>query len=148
MDKLVWFIFPGAYSRGTMANMKIQACRVEGGPSFFRPCVDCGRITGSFCDFCNGAERLPQEKWNENQGTPLCGDCDDKRGCCHFCEGKSWCRPPSWPPSWTLDNKAPCISTTSEKHSVRRRNRGSQPSACSWLSAKRSPCIAPGIVIL
>ena len=90
-------VSPCAYSRGTMARMKLQACREEGGPSFFRPCVDCGRITGSFCDFCNGAERLPQERWNENQGTPLCGDCDDKRGCCHFCEGKSWCRPPGWP---------------------------------------------------
>ena len=51
----------------------------------FRPCADCGLRTGSFCDFCYGADRYPKEKWAANQHTPLCSRCDDEHGACHFC---------------------------------------------------------------
>ena len=32
--------------------------REEGLKFFLRPCVDCGRITGSFCDFCRAKDKL------------------------------------------------------------------------------------------
>ena len=69
---------------------------------FSRPCVDCGRITGSFCDGkfgrpCFAAERVPSEKWVDGQRTPLCTACDREKDICHFCRRVSWCRPFSHP---------------------------------------------------
>jgi hypothetical protein len=61
-----------------------------------RPCVDCGLWTGRFCDFCYAAARLPNEEWADGQLTPLCSDCDNLRGGCHFCCGVKWCVPPPW----------------------------------------------------
>ena len=58
-----------------------------------RPCVDCGLITGSFCDYCYAKERMPDEEWHESQLTPLCTKCDTKFGQCHFCRGQAWCVP-------------------------------------------------------
>ena len=42
-----------------------------------RPCVDCGLLTGRFCDWCFAADRLPNEEWADGQMTPLCSDCDN-----------------------------------------------------------------------
>ena len=58
-----------------------------------RPCVDCGLVTGRFCDFCYAAARIPDEEWAEGQLTPLCSYCDNKFDCCHCCRNLSWCRP-------------------------------------------------------
>ena len=58
-----------------------------------RPCVDCGLVTGSFCDYCEAAERCPDEEWAEHQMTPLCTMCDEKWKACHFCRGQQWCVP-------------------------------------------------------
>ena len=64
-----------------------------------RPCVDCGLITGRYCDYCYAEDRLPQETWAPGQMTPLCHKCDNARDMCHFCAGKLWCTPaPSGPP--------------------------------------------------
>ena len=79
----------------------------EGGPPLTRPCVDCGLITGNYCDgdelgrfqtngfACLGEIRLPHgdavhRAWNEGQRTPLCSFCDRKRGACHFCLKTTW----------------------------------------------------------
>jgi hypothetical protein len=59
-----------------------------------RPCVDCGLITGSFCDYCRAADRLPHERWAAGQMTPLCSHCDRRHGCCHFCRKQHWVTPP------------------------------------------------------
>ena len=59
----------------------------------FRPCVDCGLMTGCFCDWCFAAERSPKEVWAERQKTPLCTKCDTKFKCCHYCKGLHWCTP-------------------------------------------------------
>ena len=59
-----------------------------------RPCVDCGLITGRFCDHCRAADRLPGEAWADGQRTPLCSHCDNKHDACHFCRGQLWCAPP------------------------------------------------------
>ena len=63
---------------------------------FNRPCVDCGQVTGCFCDYCNARDRMPNEVWSAGQGTPLCTTCDRKHDRCHFCRGLKWCTPPAW----------------------------------------------------
>ena len=60
-----------------------------------RPCVDCGLVTGCFCDSCIASERMPGEVWAKGLMAPLCSSCDRKRGACHFCRGESWARPPA-----------------------------------------------------
>ena len=68
-----------------------------------RPCVDCGRTTGRFCDgwpvrdSCKAALRIPTEEWADGQLTPLCSRCDDLREFCHFCKKVAWATPPEWP---------------------------------------------------
>ena len=64
---------------------------------FTRPCVDCGQITGSFCDHCFAKDRIDDEQWAENQHTPLCTACDENFKMCHFCRGLLWARQPAWP---------------------------------------------------
>ena len=63
-----------------------------------RPCVDCGQITGSFCDRdCLARDTVPSETWLDGQITPLCTSCGEKHDeTCHFCRGVHWCRPPAW----------------------------------------------------
>ena len=49
---------------------------------FIRPCVDCGQITGSFCENqCLASTRLPNEQWQKNQPTPHCTGCDQNLMC-------------------------------------------------------------------
>ena len=66
---------------------------------FDRPCVDCGRYTGSFCEReCLAALRVPREYWEPGQRTPHCTACERRYVFCHFCRGASWCTPPGWRP--------------------------------------------------
>ena len=51
---------------------------------FTRPCVDCGRVTHCFCDFCTAKQRMPRDVWAEQQRTPLCPVCDERYGRCHY----------------------------------------------------------------
>ena len=60
-----------------------------------RPCVDCGRITCCFCDYCFAKYRIEDEQWAENQRTPLCTVCDREFDKCHFCRRQLWARPPA-----------------------------------------------------
>ena len=59
-----------------------------------RPCVDCGLMTGRYCDWCRAADRCPNEQWADGQMTPLCSYCDNMHDACRFCRGLSWCAPP------------------------------------------------------
>ena len=73
-----------------------------------RPCVDCGRRTGRYCDGnedgeCFAADRLPDEEWADRQLTPLCSECDNKHDMCHWCRGLAWCAAP--PPVTKEGNK-------------------------------------------
>jgi len=54
----------------------------------YRPCVDCRRPTGNFCDFCFAATRIPDLSWVENQATPFCTVCEKKFGRCGFCRAE------------------------------------------------------------
>ena len=78
----------------TYASTDSQVQSPGAAEMFNRPCVDCGLFTGDFCDYCEAADRMPNEVWAPNQGTPLCSRCDDKHDACHYCRGQLWCTPP------------------------------------------------------
>ena len=61
-----------------------------------RPCVDCGRRTGCYCDYCKAVDRAPGEVWAPGQKTPLCTACDSEHGACHICKRQAWCVQPAW----------------------------------------------------
>ena len=63
-----------------------------------RPCVDCGRYTGRYCDYCLAANRIPSETWAPGQATPLCSSCDGRYDKCHYCRGIHMARPFAWGP--------------------------------------------------
>ena len=73
-------------------NMEVLAWGDE--KMLVRPCVDCGLMTGRYCDWCRAADRCPNEQWADGQMTPLCSYCDNMHDACHFCRGLSWCAPP------------------------------------------------------
>ena len=75
------------------AMAALQAHAVGSLEVLARPCVDCGLITGSFCDKCLAVSRMPEEVWAEGQHTPLCNDCDDRHRRCHYCRHQVWCAP-------------------------------------------------------
>ena len=92
----------------TMANrpglgpdqVALEALAVGTQEELCRPCVDCGLYTGCYCDGndwgdCFAADRLPRERWANNQRTPLCTACDRRFGMCHFCRGQLWACPPA-----------------------------------------------------
>ena len=68
----------------------------------YRPCWDCGRRTGSWCDGgtatgrCSAVAVCPAEQWEQGQATPLCTTCVTVHGRCHTCRGVSGCRPFAW----------------------------------------------------
>ena len=73
-------------------NMEVLAWGDE--KMLIRPCVDCGLMTGRYCDWCRAADRCPNEQWAKGQMAPLCSYCDNMLDACHFCRGLSWCAPP------------------------------------------------------
>ena len=75
-----------------------------------RPCVDCGRRTGNYCEtpaqaghtfweggICLAAKHIPSDEWAPGQRTPLCSACERIHGACHVCRRVSMCTPPSPP---------------------------------------------------
>ena len=84
-----------------MANMDVFWAASHGQPSSF-PCVDCGLMTGNFCDGflfaydqCFAAERVPHD-FAKYAGmlTPLCSYCETLQSFCRFCRGVVSCTPP------------------------------------------------------
>jgi len=74
-----------------------------GCPSSY-PCVDCGLMTGNFCDGgitteydqCYSADRVPKDYPADVYGcmrTPLCSYCETCFDYCRFCRGVSSCMP-------------------------------------------------------
>ena len=57
------------------------------------PCVDCGRITGCFCDYCWAIDRIPKGHWFPWQRTPLCTSCNERWNACRFCREIPSCTP-------------------------------------------------------
>ena len=79
------------------------------------PCVDCGLLTGNFCDGgpavgydqCFAAERVPQDFTDHKdelgcrQPTPLCSYCETRYHHCRFCRGVKGCTPPTRNSHWS-----------------------------------------------
>ena len=64
--------------------------------SLIRPCVDCGLLTGNWCEAsCFAEDWLGSklEDWNDSQITPHCSFCEKRYQFCHFCRGKDWATP-------------------------------------------------------
>ena len=67
-----------------------------------RACVDCGYVTGCFCDtFVQDGDWMavtwiPSESWLQVQRTPVCSSCDWRLGACHFCRKVCRVTPPKW----------------------------------------------------
>ena len=94
---LLAFIWPAAMvspcDTHTSARMTVT-CWGDG-DMLCRPCVDCGRFTGNFCENdCLAASRIPTERWAGGQRTPHCTHCERRYGVCHFCRQQSWVQPP------------------------------------------------------
>ena len=77
------------------------------------PCVDCGLMTGNFCDGspssvgydrCFSTDRVPKDFSPEvysQMRTPLCTYCETRFGHCRFCRGVSSCTPPNCTHHWS-----------------------------------------------
>ena len=84
---------------GRGSALQVLAVVPENDPMILlRDCVDCGRRTGRFCDYCFAEDRFPKgdttgRPWACNQLTPLCSFCDNARDACHFCLGIYVTRP-------------------------------------------------------
>ena len=91
------------------ANMEVYAW-AESSSMLFRPCVDCGRYTGNFCENdCKAAIWVPAEQWASGQLTPHCTSCERKSVVCHFCRGVRWCTPFPFPRNAPARLEASCI---------------------------------------
>ena len=78
-------------------------CPTDGPTSF--PCVDCGLLTGNFCDGsgsvgddrCFAGDRVPEDYANGsgfgNQRTPLCSYYETLPNSCGFCPAIPRCTP-------------------------------------------------------
>ena len=102
----------------TYFSMDMLLVPPEGPPTSF-PCVDCGLMTGNFCDggfiypdgitvnfdTCFAAERVPQEYTDRGgygrQRTPLCTYCETFFHFCRFCRGVKGCTPPPRRRHWS-----------------------------------------------
>ena len=81
---------PGPTSSSSNSSISMEVLAYGNENMLIRPCVDCARITGSFCDFCRAADRCPDQKWADRQMTPLCTVCcHEKHHKCRFCRAET-----------------------------------------------------------
>ena len=85
---------PGAGGAFQVEADELEILALADASILYRPCVDCGLRTGSFCDYCYAWDRDPAAYWAIGQHTPLCSLCDGEYNCCHFCRGQMWVVPP------------------------------------------------------
>ena len=88
------FIVP----RSRLATMPVMEVYAAGSiRDLCRPCVDCGKFTGRYCDGlafdCFAKDHVPSERWCEGQRTPLCSTCEWTSEVCHYCRGVHYCQP-------------------------------------------------------
>ena len=60
-------------------------------PPYVSPCIDCGLMTGSWCDDC---ERMNEK--GEAVLTAFCTVCEELFLRCHVCRGAEWVQPFVW----------------------------------------------------
>ena len=87
-----------------MTELEVLWAAPPGSPTSF-PCVDCGVLTGNFCegnnDRCFAAERVPSDYQQSSQRTPLCSWCETVSEVCRFCRGVRGCTPPTAGKHWS-----------------------------------------------
>ena len=90
-------------------GMQLLWAPPPGAPTSY-PCVDCGLMTGNFCDGgisvaydnCFASERVPADYlFNVGQRTPLCSYCETLHEFCRFCRQVHSCTPPSKIRHWS-----------------------------------------------
>jgi len=73
-------------ARSTLGSMvELQVLAAGTMELLCRPCVDCRRVTGRFCDYCFAADRMPEQTWADNQLTPFCSQCEETHVRCKYC---------------------------------------------------------------
>jgi hypothetical protein len=94
------------------ARLNVSCSFPPEAPTSF-PCVDCGLLTGNFCDGsphsvgyngCFSVKRVPKDYPSEMYGgmyTPLCTYCETRFGYCRFCRGVASCTPPNRNHHWS-----------------------------------------------
>ena len=90
--------------------MEVLWCGRDDGPQAL-PCVDCGLVTGNYCDggpainyedMCFASERGPRGQGNAGaRRTALCSYCETLSLFCRFCRGVSGCTPPPTQVHWS-----------------------------------------------
>ena len=98
----------------------VRQCEVIsfGNMELARPCVDCGVLTGCYCDFCYAMDRLPSETWAPGQATPLCTSCDRKHDKCHFCREEELKRKRKMAPTDEKDASGEGVAAANEGDKV------------------------------
>ena len=71
----------------------MQTFAVGDAATLNRPCIDCGRVTGNYCDsyprnICLARLRKPRERWEPNQRTPFCRECESHEPYCRYCRAE------------------------------------------------------------
>ena len=104
-------------------SMQVLWTAPAGSPSSF-PCVDCGLVTGNFCDggaaldfkdACFACNSDPVSYPDiSSQRTPLCSYCETLYGYCRFCRNVSGCTPPATKTHWSGDPRELGISSGRE----------------------------------
>ena len=98
----------GMDSERLSPNLQVLWCPAVGSATTF-PCVDCGLLTGNFCDgglttqfdMCFACERAPQDYPVSSQRTPLCTYCETLNTFCRFCRGVQSCTPATRRTHWS-----------------------------------------------
>ena len=109
-EKVYYFVFLSqdllarrlrAISVCTMSSsLEVLDVFYEGEETSF-PCVDCGLLTGNFCDggisipydTCFACVRVPTDYPLSRQRTPLCTYCETLSEFCRFCRKQHGCTP-------------------------------------------------------
>ena len=90
------------------AVLKVLYAPPPGSPTLW-PCVDCGLLTGNFCDggvttafdTCFASDRVPRDYPKSTQRTPLCPYCETLSGVCRFCRKVPGCTPKTRQTHWS-----------------------------------------------
>ena len=87
-----------------MTRLEVLWTAPHGSPTSW-PCVDCGMLTGNFCegnnDSCFASDRVPGDYEQSSQRTPLCTWCETCSEVCRFCRGVHGCTPPPATNHWS-----------------------------------------------
>ena len=106
-------LLAGHLGTSTLIAWLHVSCALPSGAPMSFPCVDCGLLTGNFCDGsphsvgynkCYSVNRVPKDFPSEMysaMSTPLCTYCETRFSYCRFCRGVASCTPPNRKQHWS-----------------------------------------------